>query len=69
MEAKKKKNEGEDEQGIWSRKAIDVSGETERWMRKRREEKDRSEGWRITMGHVALLGLFGTSLSPVASGY
>lgn len=43
--------------------------ERERWMRKRRVEKDGSEGWRITMGHVALLGLFGTSLSPVASGY
>lgn len=47
--------------------AIDESGEW--WMRKGKEEKDGSEGWRITMGHVALLGLFGTSLSPVASGY
>lgn len=45
------------------KKAIDASEMTERWMRKRRE------GWQITMGHVALLGLFGTSLSPVASGY
>lgn len=59
----------EDEQSIWSKKkkAIDESGEW--WMRKGREEKDGREGWRITMGHVALLGLFGTSLSPVASGY
>ncbi len=47
--------------------AVDESGE--RWMRKAKEEKDGSEGWRITMGHVALLGLFGTSVSPVASGY
>lgn len=38
-------------------------------MRKGRVAEDGREGWRITMGHVALLGLFGTSLSPVASGY
>lgn len=38
-------------------------------MREGREEKDWREGWRITMGHVALLGPFGTSMSPVASGY
>lgn len=46
-------------------------------MRKERVDKDekergreiKSKRERITMGHVALLGLFGTSLSPVASGY
>lgn len=36
--------------------------------RKRDKEQER-ERERITMGHVALLGLFGTSLGPVASGY
>lgn len=40
-----------------------------RWMRKWQGERDVMEGCRITMHHVALLGLFGTSLSPVASGY
>lgn len=49
------------------KKAID---ERQRGRQERREGWDGGmEGWRITMGHVALLGLFGTSLSPVASGY
>lgn len=54
--------EGEDEFEK-KKKTINASEKTERWMRKMREER------RITMGRVALLGLFGTSLSPVASGY
>lgn len=36
--------------------------------RERESDKEQKRE-RITMGHVALLGLFGTSLSPVASGY
>lgn len=46
----------------------------EKWIRMREKERERErdkeqDRERITMGHVALLGLFGTSLSPVASGY